>query len=278
MPALGLSQPELQKEWAKRTADISKISDALLTVSARNYGKTLVVLLDAGKVIMLDSSNNILWKIDGLQFPLDAQILTDETVLIAEHQGNKVTERNKKGEILWEKKIDGPLAVQKLEDGSIFIASKSNVVFVDQKGKELSEFTPPNAEPIMKANIASNGDLCLVLSTLQGNAKFMRFDKNKKTVASYDIDVRTSGGKVDILPNGNSLITEVYGNRVIEFNNEGKEVWQFECEQPVAAVRLPNGNTLITSMTQMKALEIDPKGKEIWSYKSNTRVTRAFRP
>jgi len=31
-------------------------------------------------------------------------------------------------------------------------------------------------------------------------------------------------------------------------------------------------------MTQMKALEIDPKGKEIWSYKSNTRVTRAFRP
>ena len=278
MPALGLSQPELQKEWAKRTADTSKISDALLTVSARNYGKTLVVLLDAGKVIMLDSSNNILWKIDGLQFPLDAQILTDETVLIAEHQGNKVTERNKKGEILWEKKIDGPLAVQKLEDGSIFIASKSNVVFVDQKGKELSEFTPPNAEPIMKANIASNGDHCLVLSTLQGNAKFVRFDKNKKTVASYDIDVRTSGGKVDILPNGNSLITEVYGNRVIEFNNEGKEVWQFECEQPVAAVRLPNGNTLITSMTQMKALEIDPKGKEIWSYKSNTRVTRAFRP
>ena len=82
---------------------------------------------------------------------------------------------------------------------------------------------------------------------------------------------------MDILPNGNSLITEVYGNRVIEFNNEGKEVWQFECEQPVAAVRLPNGNTLITSMTQMKALEIDPKGKEIWSYKSNTRVTRAFR-
>ncbi|MEI6773110.1 MAG: hypothetical protein WCL90_16270, partial [Planctomycetota bacterium] len=235
MPALGLSQPELQKEWAKRTADTSKISVALLTVSARNYGKTLVVLLDAGKVIMLDSSNNILWKIDGLQFPLDAQILTDETVLIAEHQGNKVTERNKKGEILWEKKIDGPLAVQKLEDGSIFIASKSNVVFVDQKGKELSEFTPPNAEPIMKANIASNGDLCLVLSTLQGNAKFVRFDKNKKTVASYDIDVRTSGGKVDILPNGNSLITEVYGNRVIEFNNEGKEVWQFECEQPVAA-------------------------------------------
>jgi outer membrane protein assembly factor BamB len=252
--------------------------EAQLAFNAKNLGKTLVVLLDVGKIIMLDSSNNILWKIDNLQFPLDAQILPDEKVLVAEHQGNKVTERNKKGEIIWEKKIDGPLAVQKLEDGSIFIASKSNIVFVDQKGKEISEFTPPNNEPIMKANIASNGDLCLVLSTQQGNAKFVRFDKNKKPVATYDIDVRTSGGKVDILPNGNSLITEVYGNRVIEFNNEGKEVWKFECEQPVAAVRLPNGNTLVTSMTQMKALEIDPKGKEIWSYKSNTRVTRAFRP
>ncbi|NBR07879.1 MAG: hypothetical protein EBT92_19240 [Planctomycetes bacterium] len=278
MPPIGLPQPELQKEWAKRTVDTSKIPEALLALSAKNFGKTLVVLLDAGRVIMLDSSNNILWKIDNLQFPLDAQILPDEKVLVAEHQGNKVTERNKKGEIIWEKKIDGPLAVQKLEDGSIFIASKSNIVFVDQKGKEISEFTPPNNEPIMKANIASNGDICLVLSTPQGNAKFVRFDKNKKQVVSYDIDVRTSGGKVDILPNGNSLITEVYGNRVIEFNNDGKEVWNFECEQPVAAVRLPNGNTLVTSMTQMKALEVDPKGKEIWSYKSSTRVTRAFRP
>ncbi len=278
MPAVGLPQPELQKEWAKRTVDTSKIPEALLAFSAKNLGKTLVVLLDAGRIIMLDSSNNILWKIDNLQFPLDAQIISDDKVLVAEHQGNKVTERNKKGEITWEKKIDGPLAVQKLEDGSIFIASKSNVVFVDQKGREISEFTPPNNEPIMKANIASNGDICLVLSTPQGNAKFVRFDKNKKQVVSYDIDVRTSGGKVDILPNGNSLITEVYGNRVIEFNNEGKEVWNFECEQPVAAVRLPNGNTLVTSMTQMKALEVDPKGKEIWSYKSTTRVTRAFRP
>lgn len=278
MPPVGLPQPELQKEWAKRTVDTSKIPEALLASSAKNLGKTLVVLLDAGRIIMLDSSNNILWKIENLQFPLDAQILSDDKVLIAEHQGNKVTERNKKGEITWEKKINGPLAVQKLEGGSIFIASKSNVIFVDQKGRETSEFTPPNNEPIMKANIASNGDICLVLSTPQGNAKFVRFDKNKKQVASYDIDVRTSGGKVDILPNGNSLITEVYGNRVIEFNNEGKEVWNFECEQPVAAVRLPNGNTLVTSMTQMKALEVDPKGKEIWSYKSSTRVTRAFRP
>jgi hypothetical protein len=277
-PPVGLPQPELQKEWAKRTTDSSIIPEAQIAFNAKNIGKTLVVLLDAGKIIMLDSSNNILWKIDNLQFPLDAQILPDEKVLVAEHQGNKVTERNKKGVIIWEKKIDGPLAVQKLEDGSIFIASKSNVIFVDQKGKEISEFTPPNNEPIMKANIASNGDICLVLSTPQGNAKFVRFDKNKKPVATYDIDVRTSGGKVDILPNGNSLITEVYGNRVIELNNEGKEVWKFECEQPVAAVRLPNGNTLVTSMTQMKALEIDPKGKEIWSYKSNTRVTRAFRP
>jgi outer membrane protein assembly factor BamB len=277
-PPVGLPQPELQKEWAKRTTDSSIIPEAQIAFNAKNMGKTLVVLLDAGRIIMLDSSNNILWKIDNLQFPLDAQILPDEKVLVAEHQGNKVTERNKKGEIIWEKKIDGPLAVQKLEDGSIFIASKTNIVFVDQKGKEISEFTPPNNEPIMKANIASNGDICLVLSTPQGNAKFVRFDKNKKPVATYDIDVRTSGGKVDILPNGNSLITEVYGNRVIEFNNEGKEVWKFECEQPVAAVRLPNGNTLVTSMTQMKALEIDPKGKEIWSYKSNTRVTRAFRP
>ncbi len=277
-PPNNLTQVELEKAWLKLLSETSNVSPQLLANSAKNLGRTLVVLLDAGKVIMLDSSNSILWKVENLQFPLDAQILPDDKVLIAEHQGNKVTERNSKGDILWEKKVEGPLVASRLKDGNTFIASKANIIIVDPKGKEISEFTPPNSEPIMKANLADNGDLYLVLSTPQGNAKFVTFDKNKKQIASYDIDVRTSGGKVDVLPNGNALITEVYGNRVIEYNPTGKEVWQFECEQPVAAVRLPNGNTLITSMTQMRALEIDSKGKELWAYKSNTRVTRVFRP
>ncbi len=91
------------------------------------------------------------------------------------------------------------------------------------------------------------------------------------------MDLRTSGGRLDVLPDGHVLIPERAHNRVVEHDGDGKVVWEATVEEPVAAVRLPNGNTLVTSMTQNRAVEIDRAGKEVWQYKADTRVTRAFR-
>lgn len=278
-PSPGLSPGDLQQAWLKILSSPQwKPAPPDIAKAASETGKTLAVLLDAGKTLYLDRNNRILWTIDGLQFPLDAQILGNDLILVAEHQGNRVTERNSKNQILWEKKIDGPLATHRFPDGNTFIATKNDTSIVDKTGKELFKFQPPNGESIMKASPMSNQEICLILSSQQGNSRCVVIDKDNKEKSSFDVDVRTSGGKIAILPNGNLIITEVYGNRVVEYTQAGKEVWHLECEQPVAAIRLPNGNTLITSMTQLRAFEVNPKGKEVWSFKSDTRVTRAFRP
>ncbi len=69
------------------------------------------------------------------------------------------------------------------------------------------------------------------------------------------------------MPNGNTLIAEVSGNRVREFDPAGKEVWTSigvgpAMQNPYYAERQENGNTLIADATGIR--EIDPKGTVVW--------------
>ena len=87
----------------------------------------------------------------------------------------------------------------------------------------------------------------------------------------------TSGGRIEVLPNGRVLVPEKDAQRVVEFDASGQVVWQIPFHQPVAAVRLSNGNTLITAYQDTKAVEVDAKGNPVWEYDAGLRVTRAFR-
>jgi hypothetical protein len=273
--ALGQANGEKCREawdaWWKdhgAQADLAKITQAPTLL-----GYTLIVLLDVGRALELDKENKPRWQIDGLQFPLDIQLLAGNRVLVAEHGANRITERDLKGQILWEKDIESPLVAQRLPNGNTFIATNSQLVEITMAGKEVFTYTPPGFDMIMKAQKLRNGDIGLVL---QGN-RFMRLDSTGREIKSFPVNVSTSGGRIDVLPNGHVLVPEHRGNRLVEYNGDGKQVWEATVEQPVAAVRLPNGNTLVTSMSERRAIELDPKGKEVWSYRADTRVTRAFR-
>jgi hypothetical protein len=65
------------------------------------------------------------------------------------------------------------------------------------------------------------------------------------------------------LANGNTLIADEGGNRVIEVQNDGAIVWQYPTtidptvlSQPAFASRLPNGNTLIADSMNNRILEV----------------------
>jgi hypothetical protein len=253
----------------------ARVEPACLARAARRPGDTLVVLLDAGRVIDLDESNRPRWQVDGLEMPLDAQPLPGDRVLVAEYRAGRVTERNRKGEVVWEKKVEEPLAAQRLADGHTFIASRREVVEVDRDGKAVFSYRRPGGELIMKAQRLANGDVALV--TLLGVPRYVRVDRAGKEVRSFGVGLRTSGGRVDVLTNGHVLIPEMDNNRVVEYDADGKVVWEAGAEQPIAAVRLPNGHTLVTSMNQHRAVELNRAGKEVWEYRADTRVTRAFR-
>ena len=104
-------------------------------------------------------------------------------------------------------------------------------------------------------------------------------DTTGKELHSFTVNLGTRlfGGRLHMLPNGRVLVPHNAENKVVEYDINGKAVWQVEIEQPVAATRLPNGNTLVTTMTQNRAVEFDRSGREVWEYKTDTRVTRALR-
>jgi HEAT repeat protein len=268
------SRRKCREAWTDwwRTHGAAVNLDGLDTPS-RLLGYTMVVLLDEGMIQELGPDKKPRWQVRGFQFPLDAQYLPGERLLVAEHGGNLVTERNLKGDILWKKEIEGPLVAQRLPNGNTFIATRSQLLEVDRTGREIYNHSRPDDEWIMKALKLRNGEIACI--TMAG--ELLRLGAKGQKLSSFNVDVRTSGGRLDVLPNGHVLVPQMGGNKVVEYDADGKMVWEVTVAQPIAAVRLPNGNTLVTSMTENRAVEFDRTGKEVWEYRLNTRVTRAFR-
>jgi hypothetical protein len=266
-------QPKCRDAWAAWWKEHAESTDlARLADKPRLLGYTMVILLEAGRVEEVDAAGKLLWSIDGLQWPLDAQILPGDRVLIAESQGGRVTERSFKGDVLWEKQIDNPLMAQRLPNGHTFIANMREMIEVDRTGKEVFSRALDNAT-IRKAVKLPNGDIACISST----RNYIRFDSSGKEVQSFPAVMHHYGGRLEVLPNGHLLLPQYHNNRVIECDIEGKTVWEGMCDRPIAAVRLANGNTLVAFMNETRVVELDREGKEVWEHKTDTRVTRAWR-
>jgi outer membrane protein assembly factor BamB len=271
----GESAKAYRDAWAKWWQDNEpKIDLAKIDLNAAQLGYTLLIMLDANRVMEIDKDKKVRWKIDNLQFPLDAQMLPGEHVLIAEHNGNVVTERTRDGKVVWKKEIAEPLMAQRLRNGHTFIGTRSQLVVVDRDGKEVFTYSRPDGDAIMKATKLPNGDMAAITDA----GVFVRLDSAGKEVKSFPAQLQYYGGRLEILPNGNLLLPRTQQNDVIELDKDGKPTkFRATFNQPIAAVRLPNGNTLITSMSQQKTIEVDKTGAKVWEYSTDTRITRSFR-
>ena len=128
----------------------AKLKPGSLKESEGFKGYTLLVMLDAGRAVELDARDVPRLTFEGLAFPLDAQMLPGDRLLVAEHRANRVTERDARGEIIWEFSVNEPLVAQRLPNGHTFIASMLQLLEVDREGKEIFNFAMGNGEGIMK--------------------------------------------------------------------------------------------------------------------------------
>lgn len=270
---------EAWESWWKEHQ--AKLDAAHLEQARRPRGFTMVVLLDEGVIEDLNAANQVHWKIDDVAQPLDAQLLPgEERVLVAEHRANRVTERNLKGDRLWTKPVAGPLMAQRLPNGNTFIATRSQLFEIDKDGKEVFSYSRPDGGEFMRAAKLRDGDIVCLVQLGLALVRYVRLSPSGKDfneIRSWGVQVRTSGGRIEVLPNGHVLIPEMDNNRVVEYDADGQSVWETTLDQPIAAVRRANGNTVVTLMRANRAVEVNRAGKEVWQFKADTRVTRAFR-
>jgi len=133
---------------------------------------------------------------------------------------------------------------------------------LDLAGKVVREW--PARHACYGIEILANGNLLLGSS-----GKVEELDREGKVVwelpasagLSYAMDVSRLG-------NGNTLVADSSGGRVVEFMPEGAEVWSYKCKSPFSAQRLRNGNTLIGHRTRNgRVFEISPAGEVVWEKK-----------
>jgi HEAT repeat protein len=261
------SPASIRKLWIEWwQANGSQLDLAKIDPDAEALGFTLVAIVSAGRrsggrVIELGRDGKRRWQIDGIVYPLDVQIVSPNRLLVAENAGNRVTERDLTGRVLWEKQIPLPVACERLPRGTTFIATSSQIVEVDRSGREVFSYQVPRTKgKLVAARKLKNGQIIFVTNP----GGITHLDPAGHVVKSFSIGkVSYFASTIDVLPNGRILVPLYIEDRVVEYDLDGNIVWQVKVTGAVSAARLPNGNTLLALPVAKKLVEIDRAGKQI---------------
>jgi HEAT repeat protein len=238
--------------------DLAKVDGA-----RRQLGLTLVVenydqATRAGRVLELDRSGKVRWKIEGLQGPWDAQLLPGNRVLVVEANIQRVSERDFTGKVVWEKaQLPQPFVAQRLPNGNTFIGCRNSLVEVDREGKQVYSIPRPNEYVLAAAKFRDGTIACF-----SNNGRYVRMDSKGKEVKSYNIQ-NLGINFAEVLPNDHVLVSIQGLGKVIEYSPEGKSVWEAAIQLGGTPHRLPNGNTLVPNANGMKIIELDRAGKVV---------------
>jgi hypothetical protein len=71
---------------------------------------------------------------------------------------------------------------------------------------------------------------------------------------------------IRMTPAGTILVGHMGEGKVVEYDQDGKEVWSCKAEHVWQAIRLKNGNTLLTGDAAKYVREVNPKGETVWEF------------
>lgn len=216
------------------------------------------VICDANRVYELDRHGKQRWSMD-VRSPIDAVVLPNNRVLVAEWNDNRVTERDLTGKILWQQRVSAsPYNVQRLSNGNTFIATTQQVLEVDRAGKLVYAITP--AGGTQGAYRSRQGHI--VCLTPQGQCLVL--DTSGKQIRRFPC--QASGGGIDLPPNGRILVAS-RNHKVVEFDTEGRTLLELSAPFATTATALPGGHVLVSSQSQSRVFELDRAGKLVWEHR-----------
>jgi hypothetical protein len=264
-------------EWwrtHKDGVDLAKVS-----LEQRLLGLTLFVAYDGfpggGRLWEAGPDGKPRWQIDNVQGCIDAHVLPGNRVLIAEHGAQRVTERNFKGDVLWQHHVsNSPVSVQRLPNGNTFIGTYNEILEVTRSGKVLYTYPCTKGTSFCSQKLR-NGHIVYI--TMNG-AQLVELDANGHEVRTLHVGAAVGWATVESLPSGGFLVAQGNSSKVVEVDAAGKVVWQCaSVPSPNAATRLPNGNTLVCSNNERHVMEVTRAGKIVWQVKLEGRPFRVRR-
>jgi len=246
--------------WWKENA--GKVDLARLAKPNLNYlGYAVLCRAETGIIEELGRDHKPRWSFGGVQYATDAWVLPNKRVLVSEYNGRRVTERDLKGKILWEKRITGmPYNIQPLPNKNVLIVTGNQIMEVDRSGSEVLMIN--NIGAITNAYKTKNGHIIAMSS----NGVCLHLDAKGKQLKSFATN--RSNPWMDLLPNGRILIATNGGTKIAEYDANGKMHLELDVPQITTACGLPNGNVLASCHNTGRVMEIDRRGKILWEYKA----------
>jgi hypothetical protein len=227
-------------------------------------GDTLLVQPQANTVTLLGRTGKPRWTLTGLAQPRDAEVLYGgQRVLVIEQ--DRVTERDGRGKILWQKVVPQPVSMQRQRNGNILIVCARQLIEVSRAGKDIRKIELTS--PVVAGRKLHDGRFVC----FDGGA-VIQLDKKGRDVKRTRVDCGGAGCN-EVLDNGHVLVSSPGFGNLIEFDADGKKINQFDMSGVAHGFRLPNGHTLVT-INGTKVVELDRKWKSI---KETPLTTPAFR-
>jgi hypothetical protein len=276
------ARDEWQKWWV---ANEKKVDLAKLDADA-SLGLTIVCETPfrgggQGRVVALGGDGKERWKVTGVNWPMDAVPLPGKKVLIAEHNRNRIVEREIDGKEIWSENINQPLQVGRLPNGVTWAVGRNQIIEWERgdkpNKKHVFDFNRPDYDIVAGARM-KNGEYVL----LSQNQQIFKVDRKGAVVKSHNVGGNGVNyyASVDITPAGKALVTLM--NQIIEFDIEtGKPGWTANFQYATSAMRLRNGNTLVGHQNNGRIVELDKDGKQTKFVHTGTdpsyRPFRAFK-
>ena len=259
--------------WWKANGD--KVDLTKVNLDETVMTGTIVAEL-GGRVWEIGPDGKERWSFNGANSPIDAHNLPGGRVLIAEHSGQRVSERDRKGNILWQHPVTSqPVSCQRLPNGNTFIATYQDLQEVTPDHKVVYNYKSLNGM-IYHAEKLRDGRFIYVTS----NSTVYELDAAGKQIRMVNTNAagNTSGwASVEKLANGNYLVALYSNSKVAELDPAGKVVSSLNAPNPGHASRLRNGNTLVANIEGRSVIEYDRDGKEVWKVQSPGRPFHAWR-
>jgi hypothetical protein len=209
---------------------------------------------------------------------MDAVPLAGKKVLIAEHNRNRIVEKEIDGKEIWSEVINQPVNVGRLPNGVTWAVGRNQIIEWergDKPGKKhVFDFLRNEYDIVAGARLKSGEYVVLTQ-----NQQLLKVDRKGAITKSHNV-----GGNgvnyystVDVLPSGKVLVTLM--NSITEFDLEtGKQGWSANYQYATSAVRLRNGNTLVGHQNNGRIVELDKDGKPTkWQYTGTDTAYRPFR-
>lgn len=248
--------------------------------------------LICGKYTAIVGENGVVeWESQGGS--RDGFVLPNGNVLFS--QGNRAREVTREGREVW----SYALSTENKELGTALRLDSGNTLVVERGvNPQLLEVTAGGeiAARVVLQPETDNIHLQTRMARKLPNGNYLvphllafavkEYAPDGRIVKTFRTDLEELGGrKAEVWPftairlaNGNTLVTLTHGNRVVEFDSDGKVVWLLDnakaggrLADPCGAQRLANGNTLICSYGQRnpekpRLFEVTREGEVVWEF------------